>query len=85
MPPTWWLPSGVPGLPDTKTLDTLKALSEHPVVVEDINQLPPPKEESASYQLLAWLKWVLFMIFLGLLVLPFTLKLLSPLAPALRA
>ncbi len=78
-------PLGVPGLPDTKTLDTLKALSEHPVVVEDINQLPPPKEESASYQLLAWLKWVLFMIFLGLLVLPFTLKLLSPLAPGAYA
>ncbi len=78
-------PAGVPGLPDAKTLAALKDLSEHPLIIENVDQTAPAQEDSGSYQVMAWLKWLLFLIFLGVLVLPFTLRLLMPLAPGAYA
>ena len=46
-------PPQSPGLPDTKTLAALKDVADHPVTVDDVSDLPPANEESASYR--SWL------------------------------
>ena len=71
-------PSTVPGLPDAKTLQVLKNYSEHPVVEDNLSNIPLAPEEKVPYQLRAWFTWLGLLIALGLLTLPLTLRVFAP-------
>lgn len=73
-------PATVPGLPDTQTLKVLQDLADHPVVENDIMNLPPRPEEKTGYQCRAWFTWLALLVVLGWLVLPLTLRILSPIS-----
>lgn len=73
-------PSTVPGLPDSQTLKTLQNLADHPVIENDITNPPQRPEETAGYQWRAWFTWLVLLIVLGLMALPVTLRILSPIS-----
>ena len=74
-------PPGVPGLPSAASLRALDALAKNPVIEGDIpNETVFPKE-TWMYQLRAWMSWWLLLVTLGLLALPFALRLMPGLLP----
>jgi YYY domain-containing protein len=70
-------PATVPGLPSKETLQVLQSYAEHPVIVDDLSKLPDKPEEKAPYLWRAWFSWLLFLMVLGWLAMPLTLKLFS--------
>ena len=70
-------PKTVPGPPSQETLRVLNSYAEHPVIENDISQLPLKPEEKALYQWRAWFTWILFLMVLGWLAMPLTLSLFS--------
>ncbi|HEY5040253.1 MAG TPA: DUF2298 domain-containing protein, partial [bacterium] len=70
-------PTTVPGLPSAQTLQVLKSYAEHPMTEDNISQLPENPKEKALYQWRAWFSWLLFLMVLGWLAMPLTLKLFS--------
>jgi YYY domain-containing protein len=73
-------PVSIPTLPDSKTLQALKAYSEKPVVETALRQVTPKPKETAVYQFRAWFSWLFLLILLGWIALPLTLRILSPIA-----
>ncbi|MGH7739883.1 MAG: DUF2298 domain-containing protein [bacterium] len=75
---------GAPGLPPSATLQVLKQLASDPVVQTSI---PKPgvsnqRTESFFYQVRAWGTWVALLLALGILALPFAVKLFEPIPGA---
>ncbi len=74
-------PPTVPKLPNAQTLQTLEDLAKNPVVEDNIADHASTPYESAGYQWRAWFSWLLGLMVLGWLALPFTARLLGPLMP----
>jgi len=80
-PPSVKTPPGVPGLPSQASLKVLEELAKNPVIEGDVpNESVFPKE-TTGYQLRAWATWWLLLVALGLMALPFTLRLMPGLMP----
>lgn len=67
-------PNTVPAAPDAKVLSALEQLSQKPVIQSDPEQALTTPESSFLYQVCAWLGWLFFLILLGWVALPLTLK-----------
>jgi uncharacterized membrane protein len=80
--PTVVAPLGVPGEPSSSTLQTLKALADHPVVQDQIPASENHPDETFAYQIRSWFSWVALLLGLGLFALPFALRLFGPIPGA---
>ncbi len=67
-------PSTVPLKTDPKTLSALDELAKNPVIQTDVPQVSSKTEDTFFYQFFAWFAWVLFLVLLGWVALPITLK-----------
>lgn len=67
-------PSTVPLKIDPKTVSALDALAQKPVTETDVPQVSSNPEDSFFYQMFAWLAWLSFLVILGWVALPITLK-----------
>lgn len=73
-------PVTMPGLPDAKTIRILESFTQHPYIENDVPKLPVANLNTFFYQLRAWISWLLLLILLGILALPLTLRIMSPLS-----
>jgi len=73
-------PKTVPGVPDAKTISALDNLAKNPVIETNVPQTSSAAEDSFFYQARAWLSWLLFLIILGWVALPITLRVMPSIA-----
>ena len=73
-------PRTVPTVNDPKTIAALESFAKNPVIEGNVPQSSTTPEDSFMYQARAWFSWLFFLIILGWIALPLTLRVMPAIA-----